>query len=214
MSRVGGFLLVASLALGAHGADAQTLEPPRFTVGAGAGLSNPLHGDFDFVAPSWDIAVRGSASEYLTVELFVSQWHHTETSERRDVAVGNPSAGIIGRIGLVTETKDHEQRSAGVNFLPTLSRGRLTIAGGAGVGLMVFHHRSRQTESICAGAYTCHSLSSSQAATSLSAQLAAALDVVVAPRLTAFVQSRMLVPAENPAAGQTAVVAGVRITVR
>ena len=40
-------------------AGAQTFEPPRMSIGGAGGVSNPLHGDLQFVAPSWDVSVRG-----------------------------------------------------------------------------------------------------------------------------------------------------------
>jgi hypothetical protein len=97
-------VVAVGLGVWVHPAAAQTGEPARFTLSAGAGVSNPLHGDFDFIAPSWDVAVRGRASEHLTIEAFVAEWRHTKRSDYFDIPIQSP-AGVIGRIGRISSQR-------------------------------------------------------------------------------------------------------------
>jgi hypothetical protein len=215
MSRVWGFLLVASLALGAHGADAQTLEPPRFTVGAGAGLSNPLHGDFDFVAPSWDLSVRGRPREHLTIEVFLAEWRHTERSDYFDIPIQTP-AGIAGRIGRLSTSSTRSEWTTGINLLPTFSVGRFTVSGGGGGGYMVLHRRYRQTVADCTttNATGCTGFQRSHGAGALIIQAAGGLDVALSRHFAAFAQSRVIIPIDDPGYGHSSLVAGVRLRLR
>lgn len=215
MSRVWGVLLVASLALGAHVADAQTLEPPRFTVGAGAGLSNPLHGDFDFVAPSWDAAIRGRASEHVLVEVFVAEWRHTDTSDHFDIPIQSPT-GVIGRIGRISTTSTRTEWTTGVNILPTFRVGRVAVTGGGGGGYMILASRYKQTYTDCTStdATGCRDYQTSHGSGALTVQAVGGLDVTLTRHLVAFAQTRFVIPIDDPGYGHSAVVAGVRVGLR
>ena len=215
MSRIWGFLVLAAIAVSAQPAAAQPPERPRLTVGVGAGTSNPLHGDFDYLAPSWDASVRGRASEHLTVEVFVAEWRHTETSESRNIPLQN-ATGVIGTIGRLSQRSVRQQWSMGANILPTFSRGRVTVMGGGGGGVMVLASRFRQTLNDCVSStpVSCRDYNTAHGAGSLTVQLAGGLDVALTHHLAAFAQSRFMVPIQDPGAGHTAFTAGVRLRIR
>jgi hypothetical protein len=216
MSRIWGvFLVLAAIAGSAQPAAAQPPERPRLTVGVGAGTSDPLHGDFNYLAPSWDAALRGRPSEHITVEVFLSEWRHSESSESRNIPLQN-ATGVIGTIGLLSQRSVRQQWSMGVNVLPTFSRGRVTVMGGGGGGVMLLAHRFKQALSDCVSSapVSCSDYSTTHGAGSLTVQLAGGVDVTLTHRLAAFAQSRFVVPIEDPGAGHTAFTAGVRLTLR
>src|SRR5262245_19883858 len=94
-TRVAGLLLV--LVVSPTFANAQTLEPPRLPLGGAGGVSNPLHGDLQFLAPSWDVGVRGRVAPAVAIEGFMSRWRHTTESVRVGVPISGPS-GLLGRV--------------------------------------------------------------------------------------------------------------------
>ena len=217
MSRTWGILLVLGTVLmgGANRAAAQTLEAPRFTVGAGGGLSNPLHGDFNFVAPSWDVAVRGRANDYLTVEVFVAQWRHTTKSDYFDIPIQSP-AGVMGRIGRISQASTRTEWTTGFSLLPTFSNGRVTVTAGGGGGFMLLAHRFTQTLSDCTSTSStgCRDQETSHGSGAFTVQGVSGLDVLVAPHVIAFAQSRFVVPVNDPGYGHSAFIAGVRVGIR
>ena len=48
-------------------ATAQGHDAPSVALSAGAGMAFPLHGDFDFNAPEWQLAIRGGGIGYMTL---------------------------------------------------------------------------------------------------------------------------------------------------
>jgi hypothetical protein len=173
MPRTWGLSLAVAvgLAVSAQPAAAQTPELPRFSVGVGAGVSDPMHGDFDFIAPSWDADIRGATSEHVTVEAFVSEWRHKEESERLNIPIQNPSGAIIGRIGRLAKAETRTSWVIGANVLPTFTSGRVSVSAGVGAGFMML--RSRLTDSLtdCVGAAICRGRDDSNTFGSLTGQL-------------------------------------------
>ena len=78
---VAGIVVVAVGLATAPVAAGQDREP-QFTVGGGAGMSDPFHGDFDFRAAGWEVAARGRPGPYLTIEGFASGWRCFSASLR------------------------------------------------------------------------------------------------------------------------------------
>jgi hypothetical protein len=202
-------LIVASPAL----ARAQAFEAPRLTIGASAGVSDPLHGDWQFVAPSWDLGVRGQVAPHFIVEAFASQWRHTTKSVR----TGLPVTGVNGPLGRIGQMMTDDQTLvdvAGVSFLPALTTGRLTVAGGGGPALMVLRHNYAQRFANCEPASLCRDYENQHTATTFAVALAGSVDVRLASWLTAFGQFRTAVPTEDPGSGHVAATAGVRVVIR
>src|SRR5215204_408060 len=109
---------------------AQTFEAPKLTIGAADGVSDSLYGDFQYVAPSWDVGVRGQVAHHLTIEGFLSRWRHSSDRVLTNTPLTGPT-GSLGRIGEVTIESGESVAMAGFTFLPTFSRSRFTVAGGA-----------------------------------------------------------------------------------
>ena len=201
------------LLLAAPGA-AQTLGPPRLTIGGSGGVSNPLHGDWQFIAPSWDVAVRGQVASHLAVEGFFSRWRHATTTRQIGVPLSGP--GLIGRVGLV-EIEDLTQVSTvGFSFQPTFSTGRVTVAAGGGPAMLIFRSDYRQRLSDCEPliAASCGTFETNRSNGTFGVHFGGAVDVRLAPRLTAFGQVRLAVPTEDPGSGHLAATVGARLVLR
>jgi hypothetical protein len=205
---------VALLLLLAAPAAAQTVDPPRLTIGASGGVSNPLHGDWQFIAPSWDVAVRGQVARHLAVEGFFSRWRHSTSTRQIGVPLSGP--GLIGRVGLI-EIEDLTQVSmAGFSFQPTFSTGRVTVAAGGGPAMMIFRSEYVQRLSDCDAlvAASCGTYATDRSNGTFGVHLGGAVDVRLAPRLTAFGQMRLAVPTEDPGSGHIAATVGARLVLR
>jgi hypothetical protein len=210
-TRVAGLLLVliASPAV----ANAQILEPPRFTIGGAVGVSNPLHGDLQFLAPSWDVSVRGRVAPAVSIEGFMSRWRHTTESVRTGVPISGPS-GLLGRVEEVAIASGTEVSMLGFTFLPTFSRGRVTIAGGGGPALMIFHSDYTQRFSGCTPVSLCSDYENHRSNGTFAVQFVGSVDVRLASRLTTFVQVRAGIPTEDPGSGHVAATVGLRLVLR
>ncbi len=208
-------LVVVVAAFAAATAAAGQDRERRFTVGGGAGVSDPFHGDFDFHAAGWEVAARGTPAAHLTVEAFASTWRHTTETRRIGLPLQGPS-GVIGTVGEVSLRARDQVQTFGVSLLPTFSAGRATFVVGGGVNVMFFQHRFEQELRDCAAttAITCGRFSNAHTSSDLGTHAEAGIDVRVMPRVTAFGQYRLLVPVRDPGSGHAAVLAGVRFAVR
>ena len=207
--RVAGVLLLI-LATPAF-AGAQTSQPPRFTIGAGGGVSDPLHGDFQFIAPSWDVSVRGRVAPHLTIEGFMSRWRHANESVHSGVPLTGP--GSIGEIAI----EDGDQVTMiGFSFEPTFSAGRVTFGGGGGPALMIFRSDYVQRVSGCepSSAASCGTFATHRTTGTFAVHFGGGVDVRLAPRLTTFGQIRVGVPIDDPGSGHVAATVGVRLVIR
>ena len=193
-------------------AAAQQADPPRLTVGIGGGVANPMHGDFDFVAPEWQISVRGRVSGGVTVEGFFSQWRHSE--ERVFTNQQIPVPGLIGvfRIVSVTQRTVRTTRVVGVNALAGGTRGRVTWTAGGGAGIMDFRRDFVQVVGGCAptSAEVCES-GNALVESDLGLQAVAGLDVRIAPRVLGYGQFQLAFPTSDFGSGHVSVTGGVRI---
>jgi len=194
-------------------AAAQTFQPPRFTVGASGGVSNPLHGDLQFLAPSWDVSMRGQVAPALSIEGFMSRWRHTSESVRVGVPINGPT-GLLGRVDHVASQEGDSVSMVGFSFLPTLSRGRVTIAGGGGPALMIFRSHSAQRYSGCTTVSICGEYEHDSSNGAFAVQFAGSVDVRLASRVTTFGQVRAAIPPQDPGSGHVAVSAGFRLVLR
>jgi hypothetical protein len=211
---VAGIVVVAVGLATAPVAAGQDREP-QFTVGGGAGMSDPFHGDFDFRAAGWEIAARGRPGPYLTIEGFASGWRHSTETRRLGVPLENP-AGRVGTVGERSQRTVRQTQAFGASLLPTFSAGRATVVIGGGANVMFFQHRFEQQLSNCSSTtpVTCGNFSNARTASDLGVHALAGIDVVVASRVTAFGQYRVLAPVRDPGSGHAALLAGVRLVLR
>jgi hypothetical protein len=209
--RVAGIVLVLTVLPAL--ARGQTFEPPRFTIGAAGGVSNPLHGDLQFLAPSWDVSVRGQVAPAVSVEGFMSRWRHTSESVRTGVPISGPS-GLLGRAEEVTIESGTAVSMVGFSFLPTLSRGRVTVAGGGGPALMIFRSEYAQRFGGCTPVTLCSDYENHRSNGTFAVQLAGSVDVRLAGRVTTFGQFRAGIPTDDPGSGHYAVSVGFRFVIR
>ena len=205
-------LVVIAAGLGPAAVEAQTSEPLRFTLAAGAGQATPFHGDLEFKAASWEVSARGQAARHFALEGFASEWRHASEAVR----FGLPGIGGDGSVGQLTQQTRYTVRTFGLNALPTISFGRVTLTGGGGGGVMIFSRRFEQSVSACrvAGSLACSNLVNRHASSSLTVQGVAGLDVRLAPRLAAFADYRLVFPVDDPGSGHAALAAGVRVGIR
>jgi hypothetical protein len=209
--RIAGILLVMIVTPAFAGA--QTFEPPRFTIGAAGGVSNPLHGDLQNVAPSWDVSVRGQVARGLSIEGFMSRWRHSNETVQLGVPITGPT-GLLGRVDEVTIESGDTVSMVGFSFLPTFTGGRVTVTGGGGPAMMVFRRDYAQRFSGCTPVSVCSDSEIHRSNGTFAVQLASSVDVRLASRVTTFGQFRAGIPTEDPGSGHFAVSAGFRFVIR
>ena len=193
----------------------QQFETPRLTIGASAGISNPLHGDLQFLAPAWDVSVRGQTAPHLIIEAFGSQWRRSE----RKVYGGFPLTGPNGTVGRVAEVTTDQQTRVdvfGFSFLPAFTAGRVTVAGGGGPALMVFRNDFVQRLSGCEATNPnlCVDHETHRTSNQFAVALVGTVDVRLARYLTVFGEVRSAVPTEDPGSGHITATGGIRLVVK
>ena len=192
---------------------AQTFEAPKLTIGAAGGVSDPLHGDFQYVAPSWDVSVRGQVARGLAIEGFMSRWRHSDETVRINVPLMGPG-GPVGRIGEMRLDSTVAVSMIGFTLLPAFSRGRVTVAGGGGPALMIFRSEYGQHYRDCDPPSACLDFERHSSNGTFAVQLASSVDVRLAARVTTFGQFRAGIPIEDPGSGHFAVSGGFRFLIR
>jgi hypothetical protein len=201
------WLLSGAILLSPALAAAQSSDPgPRLSVGAGAGVAFPLHGDFDFTPWAWDADVRIAMARHVLLEVAVGEWRHSESRVTENIPVTMPT-GMIGRLEQKTT---RVQRSSQINVLFRGSAGRVRITGGGGIGLLQHDRRTRQDVSGCSQGVTCQSFESSFSNTSFAAQAVGGAEVALAGGFAVYGQARFVVPTSDPGGGDIRVTAGVR----
>ena len=210
--RVAGIFLVL-IVIPALARAQTTFEPPRFTIGGAVGVSNPLHGDLQFLAPSWDLSVQGRVGPHVSIEGFLSRWRHSSESVSIGVPLTGPT-GLLGRVDEVTVESGTEVSMVGFSFLPRFSSGRVTIAGGAGPALMIFRSDYAQRFIGCTPASLCGDSEIHRSNGTFAVQFTGSVDVRLASHVTTFGQFRAGIPTEDPGSGQFTVSGGFRFVIR
>lgn len=192
-------------------AAAQSGEPPRLTVSAGGGIANPMHGDFDFIAPEWQVAVRGRLADGVMFEGFVSEWRHRTEDVRLNQSITGPS-GLITRAGRFRQETVRATRVIGINVLGGATAGRVLWWAGGGIGSMDFRRDYTQSTSECVpdAPQVCTEFRNRYAEGTFSFQAVAGFDVRVARRLLAYGQYLLAVPIQDPGSGHNSFTGGVR----
>jgi hypothetical protein len=202
------FGLVTSIPAAAQTADDAA---PRISIGAGAGIAFPFHGDFDFTPWAWDADVRIGLSRRLMLEAAVGEWRHTVTRVENDVpALG--ASGPIGTFGRLEQSTRRVQRAMHVNMLARASAGRVRVFGGGGVGLLQHDRRFRQTIEGCSAgvANLCGSTENTFHNISGSVQGVGGADVVITGPFSAYGLARFTVPMTDPGGAELRLIGGIR----
>jgi hypothetical protein len=133
------------------------------------------------------------------------------------VRVGVPitgPAGVLGRVEEVAIASGTEVSMLGFTFLPTFSRGRVTIAGGGGPALMIVRSDYAQRFTGCTPVGLCSDYENHRSNGTFAVQFVGSVDVRLASHVTTFGQFRAGIPTEDPGSGHVAVSAGFRFVLR
>ena len=203
-----GLLAVAAVPI--HARAGQAPEPPKLTVGVAAGRGqSALHDDASGL--TWEAAVRIRLQRYFGIEVAAGQLR-TEVARSvfdRTVQIG----GVTGHVERFDMTTERATGWGVFNALAMVTAGRVTIAGGGGVGISAFGRTFTQqgvgcdpgVESACAPLVIPFSSSGFRF------QSLGDIDVMLSRNLTAFGQVRFAVQGGYT---ETAVVAGARLGFR
>ena len=191
-------LVVVCLLLGLPSAAFAQAESPVIEVRGGFGLSNYLHGDLGYTAPTWLAAVRFGSGPFV-VEGELAGASHEERQTFGPAQGSSTQTVTISR---------NTFRSAGANLLARWGH-RVSAFAGGGPGL--FWERSKY-EVQAPNGYTLDNTRGPR----LGAQIVAGLDVPVASRVKAFGQFRYEVRSfEDPGGGSVVQgFAGIAVALR
>jgi hypothetical protein len=211
-NRIASGALLALLALGLtpRSAHAQPDAIPRVSIGGGAGVTLPFHGDFDFTPGTWEAGVRVALSRRAAFEGSLSEWRRTDVRRQSGVPVGvGASAGTIGQL---EERTNRRMQSWEANVLRSWAAGRVWIwaGGGAGVIRQVRSLRYEAAQCTPAVASACGVIEQSRSTSSFSVQAVGGVDVPVTSRLAASATVRFPVPTRDPGGADLRFLAGVR----
>ena len=201
-----GLVLMSAAILTPCPASAQS-DPPRISVGGGAGFAIPFHGDFDFTPWAWDADLRVAVSPHLLIEAAVGEWRHSESRVAQNIRVDTPP----GTIGRLEQTTDRIQRTYQANALFTAAAGRIRATAGGGVGLLQHDRQTRTTTSNCSPGVTCGPLESDFSSATGSVQAVGGVEFRVAGAIALFGQTRFVVPMTDPGGSDLRVTAGARV---
>jgi hypothetical protein len=197
------------VALAATPARAQSPAAGRFSVGAAAGVATPLHGDFDFTAPAWQVDVRLDTARHFASTVFFEQWLRKDEEIRTGVMLTGPT-GLIGSVDRIVSKTSHRTSVLGWSLLAK-STGRVVVSGGGGVSYLVYARDFTQTVEGCTPASLCGTSESDHDSSAFAAQVQAGIDVDIVPHLAVMGQFRLVMPIEDPGSGHHTVLGGVRL---
>jgi hypothetical protein len=201
------WILLSLLVLFPGNATAQTrVSPPRVSIGAGAGVALPFHGDFDFTPWAWEADVRVRLSRRMLFEAAVGDWRHSETRVVANIPVTTPP-GVIGRL---EQTTARTQRTFEANALFTGGSGRVRVNAGGGVGLLQHSRRTRQITGQCSPGVSCGSSESTFSNAVGAAQAVGGAEARLSDGFNVYGQVRFVVPMTDPGGSDFRVTAGVR----
>jgi len=180
-------------------ASAQALEDSKITVGGAGGVAFPLHGDFNFNAPEWQLTVRATVSRHFLLEGFFDEWRKkTQDSGAR-----------------FESSTTYTMRTAGLNWLARGFIGRAAITGGGGIGFMHYDRLFEQIVNDCQSSTpgSCQDFENRFNSQSFTFQTAAGLEVPIASVVSAFGQYQFVAPIEDVGFSHSSIAGGVRIRV-
>lgn len=195
-------------------AAAQSSGGSRFSIGAAAGRTNPLHGDFDFTPVTWQADVRFAVARHFGFNVFFEEWRHVAEDVRTTQTITAPQGGI-GTVDRITSRTEHVTRTAGWNALLIAPLGRVTVTGGGGIGALSYARESSRELTGCraAVASVCDNPRTASRFTngSFSAQLEAGVDVGITRWLAASAHLRSVVPIDDPGGTHVTYTGGLRV---
>jgi hypothetical protein len=206
------FALTVGLLLTPSMANAQ--PAPKLAIGASAGIANPLHGDFNFTAPEWQISLRTAVSDHFALEGFLEEWRHTTDEVRNNVTLQGP-VGASGHVGRISSRTVQATRIVGFNALARATFDRVTLTAGGGPSMWLYDRRFNQTLTDCESTQPngCRDFASRFSNSSFSVQAVGGLEVALTSRLAVFGQYQFVAPTVDIAAGHSSAGAGVRVIV-
>lgn len=197
--------LVAALLLGASATAATAqVTHPAVSVGAGAGVAWPLHGDLDFTPWTWETDVRVALSSRVVLEVAGGEWRHSRTTITTDI----PGSVDIDRID---HESHHVRRTGYVSLLAAASSGRARVSGGGGVGLQQDRQRSITRLTGCTVTTACGTFQSSSSRAAAVVQGVGDVSVAMSAHASLFARVRLIVPAIDPGNSDVRVLGGVRL---
>ena len=178
---------------------AQGLDDSRISLSGAGGISFPLHGDLDFNAPEWQIAVRGTVSRHFLLEGFFEEWRHKTEDVRTNV----------------TLRTTHTMKTVGANWLARGFAGRAAITGGGGIGFMHYDRRFAQSVTGCQSSapVSCQDFENRFNSQSFTVHGVAGVDVPITSWIAAFGQYQFVVPMEDVGFSHSSITGGVRVRI-
>jgi hypothetical protein len=178
---------------------AQRREDSRITVSGAGGIAFPLHGDLDFKAPEWQIAVRAAVSRHFLLEGFFDEWRKK-----------SQNAGLS-----FESNTTYTMRTVGVNWLARGFIDRAAFTGGGGIGFMHYDRLFEQSVRGCQSPTpaSCQALENRFNSQSFTFQAVAGVEVPIASVISAFGQYQFVAPIEDVGFSHSSVTGGVRIRV-
>ena len=206
--------LLAALSFVPAAASAQHAQPVRLAAGAAAGLAIPLHGDFGFNAPEWQISIRAAVSDHVLLEGFFDEWRKSTENVLENLPLRGPDA-IIGHVDRISLRTQHVTRSVGMNGLLRGQFGRVSLTGGGGVGFMSYRRDYSETTTGCQSTIpsVCQGRENRWTNSSFTLQAAGGVDVALTSRLSGFAQYQMIAPVNDFGSMHVGVIGGVRVGV-
>lgn len=196
--------------LAVHPASAQTGDRLHVSVGAAAGVATPFHGDFDFTATSWQADVRVDTGRHVGFDVFLEEWRHADEQVFNNLTITGPT-GLIGRVERLVGRTEHATRVVGWSLLARGALSRMTFSGGGGVSYLIYSRDSTQALSGCDPESLCRDTSREFNNGAFAAQIQGGTDVAILPHVALMGQFRAVFPIEDPGAGHSTLMAGVRI---
>jgi len=204
---------VTLLAGGGAGLAYAQPDPPRVSIAGGVGMAKQTYGELTFdSSPAWDVSVRVRTARHLAIEGLFDQWRQAEHSVHLDQLLTGPN-GPLGRVARIDERRTYRMGTLGINVLAIGNSGRVTVAGGGGVGFMAYDRTFSQGGSGCepSVASACVGYSNSFSSSSLTAQGTGALDVAVVRHIAIVGRYDLIVPVQEPGFLHHTLTAGVRV---
>ena len=196
-------------------AAAQSVESPRFSVAAGAGMAFPFHSDFPDDAFAWHVSGRIRTAKFLSVEVTFDQWRHESSRVLRDITLQSHS-GIIGHVDEVLIEDSVSVDALSLSAMVGGTAGRVTIMGGGGPALVTYRERQSTTLTGCTATVpqTCQDRSFKHSNPELGLQGAVDAGVRVTSRISAFTRLNVVGPLSDPGSGHLGIVGGVRVRLK
>lgn len=189
-------------------------EPPKLAVSVAAGVAVPVHGDFNFNAREWQVAVRREVSPHFLVEGFFDQWRRSFDDQFGEEFGQDPSSGLT--FTSVAQQTTHVTSSVGVSALLRGSVGRLTVTGGGGPGYLLYQRKFRQDLANCQAIdpQLCQPHQNTWRSDGFSLHGVVGADIRLTDHFSVLGQFKFTGPVRDFGSAHSSVTAGVRVGIR